>query len=513
MSAQVIFTDKASSESKHSSRLALGLRVGISAFGAWMLGIGSIIGSMAWLIHSPMLARAGSVATMTAWLIAGLMSVPLALILMELSSMFPAAGGPYVYKYYALKRLIPGSGELFGFLTGWLFWIAIIVGLACMSNGLVNMLSSVIFGAASASPLWFGPVVILALFGSTTALNLFSVQRCSKINSALTLLKIAMALAFVAIVFTSRHWSLQNIMQFASPSGSTNFAANVSSVLMIALVGFGFLEMVACTSSETVDARKSIPRAMMLTLLSVTAVYIAMCFCVSISSTFSLTADGAGLVASGTKAQATCPGLIGLICGPFWGHVFTACVVASIGGCSFSALMGNARISYTMSTTRLFPSQFAELDAQSRVPRYALWFQFWAVSLIGVGGNLASRSGVFPDAYTFLGETFGFMYAFVVMLYGICVLSLRYTDPEMQRGFRVGKKGNGLLWLLAVPTISLWAYAAFGCIAWPQQVAGAVILLSGAPIYLYYKGRRIEEQDEARALYEPCTGSDRADAA
>jgi amino acid transporter len=49
--------------------------------------------------------------------------------------MFPQAGGPYVYKFYALKRLVPGSGEMLGFLTGWLFWIAIIVGLACMANG------------------------------------------------------------------------------------------------------------------------------------------------------------------------------------------------------------------------------------------------------------------------------------------------------------------------------------------------------------------------------------------
>src|ERR1700679_298475 len=105
-----------------------GMKVEITAFGAWMVGVGSIIGSFAWLIHGPMLARAGVMACVTAWIIASLATVPLALILMELSSMFPKAGGPYVYKYYALTRMIPGKGELIGFLTGWLFWICFIVG-------------------------------------------------------------------------------------------------------------------------------------------------------------------------------------------------------------------------------------------------------------------------------------------------------------------------------------------------------------------------------------------------
>ncbi len=75
------------------------LKVGITAFGAWMVGVGSIIGSMAWLMHGPMLARAGTLPCILAWTIAAIATIPLAMILMELSSMFPDAGGPYVYKY------------------------------------------------------------------------------------------------------------------------------------------------------------------------------------------------------------------------------------------------------------------------------------------------------------------------------------------------------------------------------------------------------------------------------
>ncbi len=74
--------------------------------------------------------------------------------------------------------------------------------------------------------------------------------------------------------------------------------------------------------------------------------------------------------------------------------------------------------------------------------------------IIGIGANLLSRTGVLADAYTFLAETFGFMYAFVALLYGICAVSLRYTDPDMPRPFRVGRQGNALLWVLALITIA-----------------------------------------------------------
>ena len=70
------------------------MKVGISSFASWMLGVGAIIGSYAWLVHGPMIARAGPLAATSAWLVAALMTFPSAFILAELSSMFPTAGGP-----------------------------------------------------------------------------------------------------------------------------------------------------------------------------------------------------------------------------------------------------------------------------------------------------------------------------------------------------------------------------------------------------------------------------------
>jgi hypothetical protein len=47
------------------------MRIGIGSFSSWMLGVGGIIGSMAWLFHSYMIARAGAFAAVSAWILAG----------------------------------------------------------------------------------------------------------------------------------------------------------------------------------------------------------------------------------------------------------------------------------------------------------------------------------------------------------------------------------------------------------------------------------------------------------
>ncbi|HEY9776992.1 MAG TPA: hypothetical protein V6C81_24720 [Planktothrix sp.] len=112
--------------------------------------------------------------------------------------------------------------------------------------------------------------------------------------------------------------------------------------------------------------------------------------------------------------------------------------------------------------------------------------------------EVATRGGLFPDAYAFLGNTFGFMYAFVAMLYRVCMISLRYTDPAMLRPFRIGRKGNLSAWAMTIITSIVWGYAALACVSWIEQLCGVLILFSGIPIYAYY--RRLNSNSERTIL-------------
>ncbi len=472
------------------SRIGLGMQVGISSFGAWMLGVGANIGSMAFLFHAPMIAMAGPLASVSAWVLAAALSIPLALILAELASMFPTAGGPYVYKYVALKRLIPGMGELLGFLTGWIFWIYLMVGYACMSNGLANLLSTTIWGGAQSSPLWFGPLAIAALFAGTTGLNLMQVRYAARVNSVFTLLKLGVALAFGALAFAQPGSSLANLMQTQSPGGSDNFLGNIMCVLPFALAGFSGIEMAGCVASETADARRSVPRAIVMTVLTVAVVYVGMCVAVGVVSPYVLNSDGSLAVIQQTGTVATAPALAGFLGGPLWGAIVTAGVVLSITSCGFSGLLSAARTSFSMAETGLFPKHFSKLNPVTRVPQYSLVFQFVFLTAIGVGANLLSRTGAVADAYTFLGGTCGFIYAVLAMLYGVCLIGLRYTDPQVARPFRIGRSGNALAWLVAIGSAAVYACIAFFCTNWSYQVAGLAFLVLGVPVYGFYRWRR-----------------------
>jgi APA family basic amino acid/polyamine antiporter len=351
-----------------------------------------------------------------------------------------------------------------------------------MSCGLANLLGTSIWGGAQASPFWFGPVVITLLFATTTWLNLMQVRHAARLNSVFTLLKLAVALAFGVLVACSPGASLVNMMQPASPAGSSNFIANVAAVLPFALAGFSGIEMAGCAASETSDARRSVPRAILRTVATVAVVYVGMCIAVSCASPYTLSNDGSAAVVATSGTVATAPALAGLIGGRLWGAAITAGVVLSITSCAFSGLLSAAR-------TGLFPGQFARLNPRTRVPQYSLVFQFVFLTVIGVGANLLSRSGAFADAYTFLGGACGFIYAVLAMLYGVCLVGLRYTDPQLPRPFRLGRSGNRLAWQLALGSAAVYAVIAFACTHWTYQLAGLAFLVLGVPVYAFYRCR------------------------
>lgn len=466
--------------------------VGITAFGSWMLGVGSMIGSMAWLIHGYMLSRAGAAPTLAAWILAALINLPLCFILAELSSMFPTAGGPYIYKYVALKRLFPAYGQFLGFCTGWLYWVTMISGLSCMANGFAALLATTFYKQASLAPLWLGPLAIIGLFGGTTLLNFNRVAKISFINNLFTFLKLAMVVVFASLVFSAKGSSLTNILPAGAETELATFASSVMKVLVLAITAFAGIEVVACTSSETIDAKRNISKAIFLTLFTVAAIYLVMAVSVFSAAKFTFSNDGFTMLVPGTSFSTSCPSLAEYLGGPLWGRIFTAGVVGSIITCGFGCILALARITYSMSQTNLFPAKFSNLTENEGVPKDALIFQFICLSAVGVGTNLASRLIAHFDAYSFLGEVFGFLYSLLAVLYGFSLISLRHTEPEWPRPFRLGK-GNGLAWLLGTFTALVYGFVAFACAQLPTQLTALGLLLCGLPVYSIYRNQSYDE--------------------
>src|SRR5215212_5996274 len=112
MSEHVLTAQEAIQEDKSFKR-SLGL------LDATMIVAGSMIGSGIFIVSADMLKDLGASGWLiAAWLITGFMTLTAALSYGELSSMFPKAGGQYVYLREAYNPFV-------GFLYGWSFFAVI----------------------------------------------------------------------------------------------------------------------------------------------------------------------------------------------------------------------------------------------------------------------------------------------------------------------------------------------------------------------------------------------------
>src|SRR5215218_3649513 len=94
----------------------------LGLFDATMIVAGSMIGSGIFIVSADITRNVGSAGWLIAvWLITGFMTLTAALSYGELSSMFPKAGGQYVYLKEAFNPLA-------GFLYGWSFFAVIQTG-------------------------------------------------------------------------------------------------------------------------------------------------------------------------------------------------------------------------------------------------------------------------------------------------------------------------------------------------------------------------------------------------
>src|SRR3954470_700514 len=94
----------------------------LSLIDATMIVAGSMIGSGIFIVSADITRNVGSAGWLIiVWLITGFMTITAAVSYGELSSMFPKAGGQYVYLKEAYNSLI-------AFLYGWSFFAVIQTG-------------------------------------------------------------------------------------------------------------------------------------------------------------------------------------------------------------------------------------------------------------------------------------------------------------------------------------------------------------------------------------------------
>ncbi len=428
------------------------LRRAIGLPRATALVAGTIIGASIFVQPSEVARYVPSVTGILAvWLIAGLLTLCGALLCAELASAFPTAGGVYAF----LKE---GFSPAVGFLWGWaMFW--------SMHSGIVAAIG-VVFAryVGHFVPLDDLGIRLVAIGGilAVSAINYWGVRLASAIQTGLTAGKL-LAIAFILVLGFTLGAALPDHFvgtTQAAPIGAEGFAL----ALIAGLFTYGGWHMVTYAAEETKDPARTLPRALIIGTLVVTACYVAL----NVVYLYILPLDR--MVASTRVAADAADALLG----SGGSGVMAALVILSTLGGLTAVVLAGPRAYYAMARDGVLFGWLGTLHPRYGTPHRAIVIQaVWSSFLVVTGSfSWLFRQVVFTE-WAFFG------------LMAVAALLLRrrpgYAPAYRMWGFPVVP----ILFALACAFVAIARIAAE-----PRaSLLGIALVLAGYPVYRIWSRR------------------------
>ena len=333
-----------------------GLRRDIGFAGSAFLSFNGVVGAGIFALPATLYAQFG---LFSPWLfpLFGLLVLLVAAPFARVAACFPVSGGPVVYT--------AGFGPLVSFQTGWLYYVARMTALAANANVLVAYL------AAFWAPLESGigrAAAILALVAGLTAVNIVGVRRAIRLLDALTLLKalplLGMALAGLIVAAEPLRWPA------ALPAiGEIEVAALL---VLYAFVGF---ENSVVPAGETADARRTIPRALLLTLCGTALLY----FLVQLAYV--------AVMAPGAAGDAPMVAFGAAVAGTAGAALLTAAAIFSLAGNLSASMTSSPRATFALAERDMLPRWFGVVSARFHTPANSILFMGTVTALLAVSSS------------------------------------------------------------------------------------------------------------------------------
>jgi APA family basic amino acid/polyamine antiporter len=428
-----------------------------------MMVIGGIIGAGIFRNPAEVARRVVSTElTLGVWVIGGIIALIGAFCYGELGSRNPRAGGGYVY-------LRDAFGELPAFLYAWSLLLIIatgaIAGVAVtFADYTINLLD---LPPNATVPLAIGAIVLLS------GINYVGVTPGAITQNIFTVLKlIPLALLIIVGVFLAQGQSGPSAQPLMAPAGFGAITVAVGWALVPVLFSYGGWQQTNFVGEEIIDAPKNLPRALLLGVLVVVAVYLL----ANVAYIRALGIDG--------LAASTAPAADAMreTWGPAGGTLIAAGIAISTFGFLNLVILVSPRVYQAMAADGLFFPQMARLHPRYRTPTAAIIFQaIWAIGLTLTGkyGDLVDYV-VFGD-WIFFGGTVATLYVFRSRdrAQGI--------EPAPRGRFRaLGYPVTPALFILAAAYVVLSSIRSNPA----NALKGAVLIALGVPVFLFWKSRR-----------------------
>lgn len=407
-----------------------GLKREIGAVGAAFIALNGIVGAGIFAMPQALVDGAGA-ASPYLILIFGAAMAFVAIVFGELAGRFEGTGGPVVYANAAFGRFA-------GFQAGWVFYFARAAALAANANVMVTYAATFAPGVDQGAVRIAVLLLIIVVFA---AINIVSVKGAVGTLNVFTILKLTPLIGLVL-------WGLYAFGANApAPTLPTlGSAESVGLLLLYAFVGF---EIATVTAGETRDPKRAVPRALVLTILAMTALY----FLVQLAYVAvmqGVSPEGAALAAAATK-----------LAGPIGASAISVAAIVSICGNIFGSMITGPRLTFAMGEEGSLPRWFAVVHERFATPANSI-----ALYVVIAGALATSGAFVALAVMSSLAR---------MLLYLLCTAALL----KLRRGEAPAKHALGALALrygapLVTVVLCVWAAAQAEWDAW--RVLGAFVL-------------------------------------
>jgi len=423
--------------------------------------VGTIIGASIFVQPSLVSGAVPSVSGMLlVWAVAGALTLIGALVTAELASAFPGTGGVYVF---LRESYSPAVAFLWCWAMFWSMHTGIIAAIATVCARYVGFF--VPLGDTGVRIVAIGAILLLS------GVNYAGVRYGTAVQTTFTIIKVAAVVLIVAAGFAAPRAT----MPVADPSGSAlvpSLRAFVTATVA-GLFAFGGWHMVTYTGDETVDARRTIPRALLIGTLAVTvsyiavnAAYLAVLSPAAVASSNRVAADFADRVMRSGGAAA-----------------MSALVVLSTLGAMTGIILTGPRVYLAAAHDGLLFRWIGDIHPRYGTPHHAIALQaVWASILVATGTYRTLFTRVVYTEWIFFG----------LMAAGVFVLRQRAGYSPAYRAW-------------GYPALPLVFIVSTGFIVFNQLVSdpiesatGLLIVLAGLPIY-YLRTARLNSRTATHA--------------
>lgn len=375
-----------------------------------MMGMGAMVGTGVFVSIGIAAGIAGPSAIL-AIALAALVAICNGLSSAQLAASHPVSGCTYEYGYRYLNPWL-------GFTASWMFLIAKSASAATAALG---------FAGYTLGALGFSQdyLVIPALAAVTvlTLVALRGIHQSSVTNIAIVSVTLLSLLFFVAAGLPSA--SGVNFTPFFDPSpdeaGPLGALFHAAALMFVAYTGYG---RIATLGEEVRDPKRTIPKAIVLTMMVTMVLYIAVA-AVGIG-----TAGADGLSgAAGTRAA---PLVVATrqFTVPFSSRILAVGAVTAMLGVLLNLILGLSRVLLAMGRRRDMPGIFARLDEGGTAP-------YWAVLAVGAAIAGLVLIGNVKTTWSFS--------AFTVLIYYALTNAAALRLPAERRLYPAWVAGSGLL--------------------------------------------------------------------